>query len=170
MVDIATMESERPPDPQWLAADFLLKAITKEYLSLEKEIGAFVYVVQWGDDGPVKIGSSGKPSLRLQALQVSNWHKLHLRAVVPTYASGLAEELAHKLAAQHNIRAEWFDLGPIEAVEFIMAALTILGERITPLKVMVNNLVVGKGEIVSLRVEEYDSARRVQLRQKLGID
>lgn len=120
--------------PGKLVSRFLLEGLTPEYLAMERYHRSFVYVIQWGDDGPVKIGCAAEPSLRLLDLQCGNWRELHLRAAVPCRDPIYFERLSHALAAKHNIRGEWFDMNPIEAVEVVITALALRGEEPLSLK------------------------------------
>lgn len=141
--------------PEWEPGDFILKAITREYLALESAFGSFVYVIQWGDKGPVKIGAAASPSQRLAQLQTANWNDLKLCAVVPVVECVFVEKAVHKMAAAHNIRAEWFDLGPSTAVGFILAAMKIGDFPIMPLKVAVKDVFNKSTTVTNNRGQEF---------------
>lgn len=67
----------------------------------------FVYFIQDGDDGPVKIGEAFDPKGRLAELQCGNARLLHLRAVV--FASDKTERRLHRAWAEARVRGEWFE-------------------------------------------------------------
>ena len=97
-------------------------------------VPGFIYVIQWGDDGPVKIGQAIDPKSRMAELQVANWMVLRLTAVVPVV--GLLtpiEKTAHRLAVVHLLSGEWFDLDPVEAVGYILAAADLCNQPVYPL-------------------------------------
>jgi hypothetical protein len=67
---------------------------------------SYVYFVQVGDDGPIKIGTAMRPQKRLMGLQGANPKKLHLRAFIQ---GGRREErVLHDRFADGRIRGEWF--------------------------------------------------------------
>ena len=69
-----------------------------------------VYMIQAGDDGPVKIGSAKNPESRLSEFQTG--HHVHLR-IIRLFEGGLKEEMGlHKKFARARIRSEWFDPDP----------------------------------------------------------
>lgn len=67
----------------------------------------YVYFIQAGDDGPIKVGYTTHPEIRLGRLQVANPETLHLRAVIWVRERGVEVSL-HKEFAAHRIRGEWF--------------------------------------------------------------
>jgi hypothetical protein len=158
------------PNTESLISPFLTGKITREYRALEAEFGSFVYIVQAGEDGPVKIGAAARPTLRVVELQVANWQELHLRAAVPVKACGHIEGIAHAIAAKYSIRGEWFDLSPARAVEIVLAAVVAAGQDPKPLKQSVAEN-WGRDEIIIVpRVSSRDEARRHQLRVRLGME
>ena len=71
---------------------------------------SFVYFVQCGDDGPIKIGkSSGDMKRRLGELQVGNPVELRLLVSIP----GDVEQAMHMRFARQRIRGEWFRPDPV---------------------------------------------------------
>lgn len=69
-----------------------------------------VYFVQAGDDGPIKIGSTGNPRHRLAMLQSAHYDLL---TMLGTCGGGFAREYAlHEELAAHRIRGEWFAPAP----------------------------------------------------------
>jgi len=67
----------------------------------------YVYFIQKGLHGPIKIGVSVNPSKRLKTLQTACTEQLHL---LGTYkASYNSEAELHQLFASTHIRGEWFE-------------------------------------------------------------
>ena len=74
----------------------------------EQSIG-FVYFIQSGDGGPVKIGFSKDTQSRLRELQISSPNELTLLGrmeALPTFESEL-----HERFVDLHIRGEWFEPG-----------------------------------------------------------
>jgi len=66
----------------------------------------FVYFIQSGSDGAIKIGFSSKVDIRLGSLQKANAETLRLLATIP---GTMADEARlHQRFAAHRIRGEWF--------------------------------------------------------------
>ncbi len=113
------------------AGDFLVKP---DDFRQAYDIPGYVYVIQWGEDGPVKIGQAIDPMSRMGELQVANWMELRLAAVVPIFgALTLVEKTSHRLAIAHLLSGEWFDLEPLEAISYILAAAEICGHSVYPI-------------------------------------
>ena len=74
----------------------------------ELEPDKYVYVIKNITTGAYKVGISKNPEQRLKSLQVGNDCELNLIG----YKQGTFqdESSAHKLLADKNIRAEWFNL------------------------------------------------------------
>jgi hypothetical protein len=76
----------------------------------------WIYTIQQGDDGPVKIGKAKKPSERIATLQQAN----------PATLNGIAawrdfpeeEKRLHREFAKYRIRGEWFEPAP-ELIEYV---------------------------------------------------
>lgn len=49
----------------------------------------WVYIVQAGERGPIKIGSAGNVQKRLSGLQTGHYEELHLVAAIPDVSFGL---------------------------------------------------------------------------------
>lgn len=81
----------------------------------------FVYIIQDGDDGPVKIGEAFDPRSRLGELQCGNHRPLNLRAVVLATVS--TEKELHALWSRSRMRGEWFGGG--DEVIIIAKALEV---------------------------------------------
>lgn len=64
-----------------------------------------VYMIRAGESGPVKIGHSHDPEMRLGQLQISHWEPLR---IIRQFVGGEAEEFAlHGRFADLHIRGEW---------------------------------------------------------------
>jgi predicted GIY-YIG superfamily endonuclease len=72
----------------------------------------FVYYIQAGRKGPVKIGISTQPDKRLQDLQTAHYAKLVLKVKVGGLWKREAEVLEHTMYAafqrRYHIRGEWY--------------------------------------------------------------
>jgi hypothetical protein len=66
----------------------------------------FVYFIQDGENGPVKIGLSNEPDKRISKLQTGNPRELFLRHVIP--GDRAVENQLHKRFEPARIRGEWF--------------------------------------------------------------
>jgi hypothetical protein len=79
---------------------------------------SYVYFIQAGDGGPIKIGIARSPERRLIELQVGNHAKLRILALTP---GGWGEERAlHDKFAALRLNGEWFDPAP-ELLSYIEA-------------------------------------------------
>jgi hypothetical protein len=67
---------------------------------------SYVYMIQQGSDGPIKIGRARNLSTRFVDLQVASAERLHLRAVFPG-GRALEQQIQNELQA-HRLRGEWF--------------------------------------------------------------
>ena len=66
----------------------------------------FVYFIQAGDTGPVKIGLAGDPERRVRELQTGNHRDLVIRHIVPGDRH-VERQLHHRFRAA-RIKGEWF--------------------------------------------------------------
>lgn len=82
--------------------------------------GSFVYFIQQGDDGPVKIGVATDPQERLGALQIGNPDPLYLRQAVP--GSFPLEYELHSRFGEWHVRGEWFGGGETSVAILAFAA------------------------------------------------
>ncbi len=69
---------------------------------------SFVYFIQQGADGPVKIGIAANPEKRLRQLQSGNPDRLYVRAIVRTAEPDRLEKDLHGRFGQHRMGGEWF--------------------------------------------------------------
>lgn len=86
---------------------------------------SFVYFIQHGDGGPVKIGRSREPDKRIGDLQTGNPRELHLRHVIP--GDIRVEKELHRRFWPARIRREWFG-GP-EYLAMIVAFASGLADE-----------------------------------------
>lgn len=80
----------------------------------------FVYAIQIGDDGPIKIGQSRSPEKRLASLQGASPYSLRIAHRIPN-ERGLERGIHHVLAA-HRMRGEWFTNHPEVFAALALAA------------------------------------------------
>lgn len=81
-----------------------------------------VYVVQEGDDGPVKIGIAANAFWRLNELQVGNFRRLRLIAVFSCDDKRAAYEIeqwAHFQMEERHLGGEWFNMSAGDAVAIL---------------------------------------------------
>jgi hypothetical protein len=76
--------------------------------STRKRLGApgFVYFIQAGADGPIKIGYTADPFARLEELQTAHYEDLRLLMTIAD--NGTLEARLHERFAELRIRGEWF--------------------------------------------------------------
>lgn len=67
---------------------------------------SFVYFIQAGRSGPIKIGVAYDPQARLCELHVGNHEELRLVGV--NFGTPVEEKKLHRMFAAHHIRGEWF--------------------------------------------------------------
>lgn len=77
----------------------------------------FIYAIQQGDDGAVKIGKAVDPCERLATLQQGN--PAELRGLAAWRCVPETETLLHDQFAQYRIRGEWFEPAP-ELIELVV--------------------------------------------------
>ena len=71
---------------------------------------SFVYAIQAGDDGPIKIGWAFDPRFRLAELQTGNAAELRIIGVVE--ADRMLERALHVRLRPYRLRGEWFKACP----------------------------------------------------------
>ena len=92
---------------------------------------SFVYFIGGIARGPIKIGTSACPELRLKTLQTGYPYRL---AVLASFAGGEEEEEAtHQLLVEHKLEGEWFRRSA-EILQFInlvscRVAFSMIAER-----------------------------------------
>lgn len=72
-------------------------------------VGSYVYFIQHGDWGPVKIGMAVDPEKRCCDLQTGNPEKLHVRVAVP--GDRALEGELHRRFKEWHLHGEWFGGG-----------------------------------------------------------
>lgn len=70
---------------------------------------SFVYFIQVGDDGPIKIGLAKNIDRRLAELQSASPYELFVIGFVRTRTPLDTEQYFHCLFREHRIRGEWFE-------------------------------------------------------------
>jgi len=76
----------------------------------DRGVQGYVYFIQEGEAGSIKIGRAAEPSRRVSSLQTGNPRKLHLRV----YARGdeKTETELHRFLKESRLGGEWFALCP----------------------------------------------------------
>lgn len=72
----------------------------------------FVYFIQSGENGPIKIGVARNIEKRIEDLQIGNPCELHLLCTMPCDSKNHAffrERQLHKIFSKQRIRGEWFE-------------------------------------------------------------
>ena len=67
---------------------------------------SYVYFVQEGDAGPIKIGRASRAEARLARIQTGSSHELRLLCAVP--GASVLERSFHVAFARDRLRGEWF--------------------------------------------------------------
>lgn len=135
-----------PVNPSPHVADRAAKVLTywKKVFMFEGDIGSFIYFIQEGDDGPIKIGSATDPLQRLSDLQCGNSRPLRLVHVI--LAGWDAEPRLHDFWSNPawmknaRIHREWFGKGH-------EAAILDMGSRIAERQIEAREAGVDRDEI-----------------------
>ena len=96
----------RNPLPATLAAAVGAADILRERHARSSAC-TWLYFIQAGEDGPIKIGTSDDPVRRMGRMQVDNAAPLRFVAVCRVTRG--AEADVHDDLARHRIRGEWFE-------------------------------------------------------------
>jgi len=83
----------------------------------------YIYFVQAGEAGPIKIGCSKNPHQRHQDLQVYHYETLYLLGYIEH--SDILENQLHQLFEHDRIRGEWFRPTPAVVDKIILLVGTI---------------------------------------------
>lgn len=67
---------------------------------------AFVYVVQIGEDGPIKIGFTTKIKRRIAAIRAGIPSRVFVRMIGP--GTDRLEKMFHEMLEPHRLKGEWF--------------------------------------------------------------
>lgn len=107
--------AERPARQAMVAVEADLHAgARRERLALEAQRAersrALVYFIQRGVDGPVKIGFSKAPKVRLASLQIGIPERLRILGVLD--GGKPEEQRLHRYFSAHAIGGEWFRPAP----------------------------------------------------------
>lgn len=86
----------------------------------------WVYFLQCGDTGPIKVGKSGDPIERANDLNVGSPVELVLLGAMRSPAQEREERELHERLADFRVRREWFER------DAVMAEMKRLRSRITP--------------------------------------
>jgi Meiotically up-regulated gene 113 len=78
----------------------------------------FVYFIQSGQGGPIKIGKAVNPTQRIGNIQVGNPHEVKLLHCLPD--TGATEGRIHGIFEESHLRGEWFR-PTCDLLEFIEA-------------------------------------------------
>lgn len=100
------MSSRLPANVRWRG---LSRAPGPAYMCV-----GWIYFIQAKGGGPIKIGLSRNPQMRLRTIQMSHPEKLVLRRVIPVHDGTIyrAEKQVHKMFAEYRLRGEWFRAAP----------------------------------------------------------
>jgi hypothetical protein len=79
---------------------------TDEIVWIGGHSGSFVYFIQSGDRGAIKIGYSRRAGVRLSQLQAGSPVRLYLLCAIP--GGPALERCLHSGLRRHRIRGEWF--------------------------------------------------------------
>ena len=90
----------------------------RAYCREHRDQMVWIYAFQVGDDGPIKIGISRTPDVRLRTLQQANPHQLRPRAAWRGFS--FEEKQIHDEFAHARMAGEWFHPVP-ELVELVDA-------------------------------------------------
>jgi hypothetical protein len=112
---VALSTSRREPVCEYCGSPKLPKRLPKVRA---QPLQGYVYLIQAGDDGPVKIGWSRNPFGRMSEFQAAHFAELRLIDKWP--GTERDERLLQKHLAEFRIRGEWFD--PVILYEIAYAA------------------------------------------------
>jgi hypothetical protein len=76
---------------------------------------AWIYFLQAGTDGPIKIGRAQDPIRRAGALNVGSPIELVLLGAMPSDRAAVDERKIHRRLAPHRVRGEWFHAAVVRA-------------------------------------------------------
>ena len=109
--DILADEDEAP-SPDLAGCEMIFRKLCESAMaSKDNRPSSFIYFVQEGADGPIKIGTTQNLKTRLSSLQTGSARKLR---VLGTIRGGNAlEALLHQEFAEYQISGEWFQPGQI---------------------------------------------------------
>lgn len=92
----------------------------RQVVQAAKRGGGFVYAVAFNADGPVKIGKSVRPRVRLAEIETTAGARLaHIHVTEECTNFDEMEAGLHEALAQHRAVGEWFNLPFRDAVEAV---------------------------------------------------
>lgn len=94
------------------------RRVSRANRNLRKAGRSWVYFVQVGQDGPIKIGQSRDVGARIDALQNAHHEPITLLGTVPEVV--VTERMFHDKFARFRIRGEWFR--PVDEIKAVAAA------------------------------------------------
>ena len=94
-----------------------LGPLVRAYNRVVAERGVYIYAIQAGEGGPIKIGQTNDPATRLKTLQTGNAETLI--GLAAWRALPIDEKLLHEEFAHLRIRGEWFEPDP-ELIDHVM--------------------------------------------------
>lgn len=106
----------------------------QEKMHLAAEVG-WVYFIQAGKNGAVKIGWTRQPDRRFRALQTSQHSQLRFLGVIP--GDRTLERQLHQRFAVHRMKGEWFKRSGV--VGAIMPMILDHGFRVVPARIPPNS-------------------------------
>lgn len=116
VLDVYRYEQYRAPspiDPRAIEAMRAVRALRKS----QPNLCAFIYAIQAGDVGPVKIGVTDSPADRIKTLQQGNHEEL--RGIAAWWDLKEVEKAIHREFAYARIRGEWFRPVP-DLMEYVL--------------------------------------------------
>lgn len=90
---------------------------------------SFVYVLQAGKTGPIKVGRAFSVGDRMRDLQTGCPYTLHLRHLLPAVDAHLAERYFHKRLARDKTHGEWFEGALVDQFVKDFAALSVAAQQ-----------------------------------------
>lgn len=96
----------------------------KELCRRTKDESRFVYVIGQFS-GPIKVGIASDVESRLSGLQTGHPYELRIFLSIDARTEDVAralEKQCHSSLSYCRLRGEWFELGAVEAVEFVQRA------------------------------------------------
>lgn len=97
--------------------------VPSQYITRPERDGWVYFIKSMAEDGPVKIGYSRTPTVRIQEIQVSSPYPLSLAAVWRSKDAKALESRLHRKFRSHKMNGEWFRPSPdlMKLIEFLSA-------------------------------------------------
>lgn len=90
---------------------------------------AYVYIVAWHKDGPVKIGVTFSPVSRLTQLQVGLPYRLRIWAAAHVTNADIVEKACHFDLNANRMVGEWFDTTVLAAMRVLTSQASHVDSR-----------------------------------------